>query len=247
LTPASAADAPRVVNTPEFVALAARLGEAVREAVGEAPALVMWVANSEWLNDSTGRLIEGAGVKVTGLAERAVVLSPAAGASADRSVLAARAAAEAGANTFVVLESCAGVMPDSSKESGREIVLVADHINLTGENPLVGPNVAAWGVRFPDMTEPYTPALRASLSTIGREVVLAGIPAATGGITSQDLEGAELLGASVVSSGVVRAVIAARHSGLRVAACCIVLTHQESIVPTEGRALVRTVLGCLTE
>ncbi|MFT5142467.1 MAG: purine-nucleoside phosphorylase [Rhodothermales bacterium] len=243
MTPVSTEDPPRVLSTPDFVAAAARLGEAIREAAGVAPLVVAWVPDPAWLEDPARQRIGNVGV--TALAGN-VVLSSLTGNRADQGVLAARAAAHAGADIFVVLDTCAS-FPRPTAEGGKERVVVSDHINLTGENPLAGPNVAAWGVRFPDMTDPYTQALRIRLSTIGREVVLAGIPATPAGVTRQDLERADQLGATAVSSGVVHAVIAARHSGLRVAACCVVQKRPEATVRADGRALVTTVLGLLTE
>ncbi len=61
-----------------------------------------------------------------------------------------------GVKTLILSNAAGGINLDYS--SG-DIMIITDHINLTGKNPLKGPNEEAWGVRFPDMTQVYDPKL----------------------------------------------------------------------------------------
>ena len=124
-----------------------------------------------------------------------------------------------GAKTLIV-SNAAGVM-DPIWNPG-EVMLIADHINLLGDNPLIGPNDDRLGVRFPDMSAPYDEVLRA----VAREVALAqGIVLREGvyvAITGPALETRaeyrmlRTLGADVVGMSTVPEVIVAVHAGMRV-------------------------------
>jgi purine-nucleoside phosphorylase len=109
-----------------------------------------------------------------------------------------------------------------------DLVLLADHINLLGDNPLVGPNDDTIGPRFPDMSEAYDTGLRA----LSREVALEqGVTLREGvyvAVTGPSLETAaeyrmlRYMGADIVGMSTVPEVIAAVHQGMRVLGLSII-------------------------
>ena len=72
-----------------------------------------------------------------------------------------------GCRTLVVTNACGGMNPDMPAGT---IVVTTDHINLMGDNPLIGPNDDELGPRFPDMSEPYSRALVALAETVALEL-----------------------------------------------------------------------------
>jgi purine-nucleoside phosphorylase len=142
-----------------------------------------------------------------------------------------------GAPTLVVSNACGGMHPEWA---AGDLMLIADHINLLGDNPLVGPNDDARGPRFPDLSAPYDPALRA----LGREVARAeGLTLREGvyvAVTGPNLETrAEYrmlrrLGADVVGMSTVPEVIVAVHEGMRVLGVSIITDEciPETLTPT---------------
>ena len=124
-----------------------------------------------------------------------------------------------GARTLIVSNAC-GVM-NPLWEKG-DLMLIADHINLLGDNPLVGPNDDTLGPRFPDMSQPYDPALRALARDVAVErklILREGVYVAVTGPNLETRAEYRMLrsaGADVVGMSTVPEVIVAVHAGMRV-------------------------------
>lgn len=124
-----------------------------------------------------------------------------------------------GVKALIVSNSAGGLNPDFSPGN---IMVLGDHINLTGSNPLIGPNESDWGERFPDMSRVYDPQFATLAHLAGRDH---GIIMPTGvyaGLTGPSLETpAEVrflrtIGADAVGFSTVQEVIAGIHAGMRV-------------------------------
>ncbi len=102
------------------------------------------------------------------------------------------------------------------------LMLIADHLNLMGVNPLRGPNEERFGPRFPDMTAVYSPRLRALAREVAREMGLTpeeGVYAAVSGPsyeTPAEVRMLRQLGADAVGMSTVPEAIVARHMGMEV-------------------------------
>ncbi len=151
---------------------------------------------------------------------------------------------ELGAGTLIT-SGAAGCM-DPLWETG-DLVLISDHINLMGDNPLVGPNVEAQGPRFPDMSEAYDGGLRRA----AREAALeAGLRLREGvyvAVTGPNLETPaeyrmlRTLGADVVGMSTVPEVIVARHAGMRVLGTAVVtdMCLPDDLEPVDVEDVIR--------
>ena len=146
------------------------------------------------------------------------------------------------------------------------IALIEDHINLLGQNPLVGPNDAATGPRFPDMSEVYDGELRARARRVAQRLgvpLRAGVYLATLGPsfeTPAEIRAFRALGADLVGMSTVPEAISARHAGLKVLGLSIVtnlaaglaphpLSHEETLTQAAGAAatLERLLRGLLED
>jgi purine-nucleoside phosphorylase len=164
-----------------------------------------------------------------------------------------------GARTLIVSNACGGMHP---LWRPGELVLIADHINLLGENPLVGPNDDALGPRFPDLSAAYDPGLRALARDVARElkvVLREGVYVAVSGPnleTAAEYRFLRSIGADVVGMSTVPEVIVAVHGGMRVLGLSIVTdaclpdalqpANVQEIIATAARAepqLTRLVRG----
>ncbi len=127
------------------------------------------------------------------------------------------------------------------------LVLLKDHINLMGANPLIGPNDETLGPRFPDMSEPYDAALRRLALQVAAEQQIAlqeGVYAAVAGPnleTRAEYRWLRQVGADVVGMSMVPEVLVARHAGLRVLAVTVVSDAciPETLKPASVEELLR--------
>jgi len=166
-----------------------------------------------------------------------------------------------GARTLIVSNACGGMHP---LWSPGELVLIADHINLLGDNPLVGPNEDALGPRFPDLSAAYDLRLRALARQVAREqqvVLREGVYVAVSGPsleTAAEYRLLRALGADVVGMSTVPEVIVAVHGGMRVLGVSIITdaclpdalepANVQEIIATAAKAepqLTRLVKGVL--
>ncbi len=124
-----------------------------------------------------------------------------------------------GVKSLLVTNAAGGV---NTEFKPGDLMLITDHLNMTGRNPLIGPNDSALGVRFPDMSEAYSRRLRTlaldTAKTQGislQQGVYAGLLGPTYE-TPAEIVMLRTLGADAVGMSTVSEVIVARHSGLEV-------------------------------
>jgi xanthosine phosphorylase len=146
------------------------------------------------------------------------------------------------------------------------IALIDDHINLLGQNPLAGPNDAALGLRFPDLSEVYDRGLRARAQAVAARLGIplrSGVYLATLGPsfeTPAEIRAFRVLGAELVGMSTVPEAISARHCGLKVIGFSIVtnlaagltdqtLSHEQTLAVAAEAAdrLQRLLTGLLEE
>ena len=124
-----------------------------------------------------------------------------------------------GAELLIVTNACGGLNPQY--RSG-DLMVIEDHINLMGDNPLIGINDERLGPRFPDMSAPYTPALIDDALAVARRenfVAHRGVYVAVTGPnleTRAEYRFLRTIGADVVGMSTVPEVLVAVHAGLRV-------------------------------
>ncbi len=139
------------------------------------------------------------------------------GHSANEVVFPIRFLANLGVSSIVLTNASGGI--NKSYHPGQ-LVLIKDHINLSGINPLIGPNNDELGKRFPDMTYTYTPELRAKAIEIAKSIgfelkegVYAGVMGPTYE-TPAEVKMLGILGADLVGMSTVNEAIAATHMGV---------------------------------
>lgn len=124
-----------------------------------------------------------------------------------------------GVETIIVTNACGGMNPNYSP---GDLMIITDHINMTGANPLIGPNYSEFGSRFPDMSTAYTREFIPILEEVGQSLGITlqkGVYVSISGPTY--MTGAELImlrkiGGDVVGMSTVPEVIVARHMDMKV-------------------------------
>jgi purine-nucleoside phosphorylase len=130
-----------------------------------------------------------------------------------------------GAHTLVVSNACGGMHPDWR---AGDLMLIADHINLLGDNPLTGPNDDRLGPRFPDCGALYDAGLRELAHRVAAEqgtVLREGVYVAVAGPnleTRAEYRMLRMLGADVVGMSTVPEVLVAAHGGMRILGVSII-------------------------
>ncbi len=168
------------------------------------------------------------------------------GVSPRQAALPVRLLAALGGEVLAVCNAAGGLNP---LFQAGDLMLITDHINLLGDNPLVGANVDDWGPRFPDMSRAYDPGLRALAEEVARERRLRlrqGIYVAVKGPsleTPAETRMLRLLGADAVGMSTVPEVIAAVHAGLRVLGLSVIsnLNLPDAMAPIDLEEIIATV------
>lgn len=126
---------------------------------------------------------------------------------------------EIGVKTLIVSNAAGGLNPEFH---AGDIMMIADHINLTASNPLVGANEDRWGIRFPDMTAVYDKSLilraREAADELGislRQGVYAGLKGPSLE-TPAETRFLRMIGADAVGFSTIAEVIAGVHAGMRI-------------------------------
>ena len=169
------------------------------------------------------------------------------GYSMEKVTFPVRVMKEIGVEVLIVTNAAGGV--NESFEPG-DLMIISDHINNMGTNPLIGPNDNRLGVRFPDMSEAYTKELRVLAKEIAyrlqinvKEGVYFGNPGPVYE-TPAEIRMIRTLGGDAVGMSTVPEVIVARHSGIKVLGISCIsnmaagildqpLSHDEVIETTE--------------
>ncbi|MBF0231634.1 MAG: purine-nucleoside phosphorylase [Desulfamplus sp.] len=121
---------------------------------------------------------------------------------------------------YLIISNASGGL--NSMFKAGDVMIIRDHINLTGENPLKGPNIDGWGIRFPDMTEVYDKNLASIASDIARTAKLPVQHGVYAGLLGPSLETPaetrflKTIGADAVGFSTVMEAIAAVHARMKI-------------------------------
>ncbi len=168
-----------------------------------------------------------------------------------------------GVKNLLITNAAGGLNP---LFQGGDLMLIADHINFLGDNPLAGENLEDWGPRFPDLSQAYDRALMNLAEEVARRegiILRKGVYVAVKGPsleTPAETRFLRLMGADAVGMSTVAEVIAAVHAGLRVLGISIISNVNlpdamapitiEDVVATVEQAeprLVQLILGVVAE
>jgi purine-nucleoside phosphorylase len=249
---AAAAISARLAATPELASprLAVVLGSGlggVLELLDASPRVHM--AYGEIPNVPSGTVAGHAGELVLGIAggTPVAVLSgrahPYEGYSHREATLLLRAVLSLGPGTVVLTNAAGGINPAFA---AGEVMLVRDTINLSGENPLLGPNLDAFGPRFPALTDAWDPSLRElarAAAARADQTLHEGVYLMLSGPayeTRAELRMLRILGADAVGMSTVHEMIVARHAERRVLGFSLITnpaTEDVDVAPTHEEVI----------
>lgn len=130
-----------------------------------------------------------------------------------------------GVDSLIVTNACGGL---NSKLYPGALMLIRDHINLMGDNPLIGPNLDEFGPRFPDMSQAYDRQLIDIAKSAAQNLqidILEGVHSAVSGpnyLSRAELQMVAKMGADTIGMSTIPETIVAVHCGLRVLGICCV-------------------------
>lgn len=158
------------------------------------------------------------------------------GHAPDETVFNVRALAKWGASKFILTNAAGGISPTLRP---GDLVLITDHLNLQFRTPLLGPNDASLGPRFPDMSRVYDAALREVAHGVALEQGFALREGVYGGVlgpqyeTPAEIRMLRTLGADLVGMSTVAEAIALRHMGKKVLGISCVTNLASGVSPNE--------------
>ena len=147
-----------------------------------------------------------------------------------------RVLAAIGVKSLILTNACGGV---NTGFVPGDLMLISDHINFSGQNPLIGPNMDAFGPRFPDMSDLYTASLRAAIRQKADEL---GIPLREGVYamysgpnyeTPAEIRMFRTLGADAVGMSTVPEALVAGHCGMQVVGISCITNMAAGILPVK--------------
>ena len=150
-----------------------------------------------------------------------------------------------GVTTLLVSNAAGGMNP---KFRRGDLMVITDHINLQGDNPLIGPNDAELGPRFPDMSEPYSKKLIALVDRIGKDLKIKlqhGVFVAVQGPnleTRAEYRFLRYTGADAVGMSTVPENIVANHMGMQVVGISIITDEcfPDTLKPVDVEEIIAT-------
>lgn len=155
-----------------------------------------------------------------------------------------RVMSKLGINILLVSNACGGL---NNRFSAGDIMIIQDHINLIGSNPLIGPNLDEYGPRFPDMSQVYDKEYIKLCTKIAKEIdvnIKKGVYCAISGpnyMSKAELKMLITLGADAVGMSTAPEAIVAKHSGIKVfgLSCITDMAIPDTLVPPTHEEVVR--------
>ena len=147
-----------------------------------------------------------------------------------------RVLAALGVKTVVLTNACGGV---NLNFKPGDLMLISDHINYSGANPLIGPNMDEFGPRFPDMSDLYTASLRTKIKEKAAEagiLLQEGVYAMYSGPnyeTPAEIRMFRILGADTVGMSTVPEALVAGHCGMQVVGVSCITNMAAGVLPVK--------------